>query len=390
MLTGKPPFDGNTLEELLYKHVTAAPPSMRASLEPSGHGALDDVVQRLLQKDPKDRYGSAREVASALAELESTSPLSRRPAKTAPSQRDAGAVDPTIQAQLERAIVAGAPLYNAGDHAGCAELYASVARALADAPTTSTPVAARLAAALGRAGARTSATDAAWDLRYAFDDLLAPAIVDVQKLSGFARDLAVFDAIAARREAQGQVEILGDYHLAFARLVGMRARERMAQGEGGPASGDVGWIRGIEEAVREAERQGGGAAAKNLVEPVLRAIGPRRSAARTVIPQLSTSVRTEIARLGVPAEASDRILRAIRAGAPAFNEGRPDICARVYREAACEVVAFCRADASSAPIADHVARAIDEADRRTTPTDAAWVLRYAFDAVLATASSAQT
>lgn len=384
MLTGTPPFDAPTLEELLRKHLAEVPPSLRPKLAPLGHGALADIVQRLLHKRPEDRYGSARELVSALTEasVATTPPRSRAPIPTPPVARTAGVVDVSIQEQIERAIVSGAPRYNANDHAGCAALYASVARAIADAPSTAMPVAARLNAALYRAQLRTSATDAAWDLRFAFDDLLAPALFDGSRLEGFAWDLAAFAAIAARREAQGQVEILGDYHLAFARI--LAARARAASAEGGPASGDVGWVRRLEEAVREADQLGGGAAAKNVVEPVVWGIGPGRSPARTIIPQLSTSIRTEIAQAGVPPEATDRILRAIRAGAPAFNEGRPDVCARVYREAACEIVTFCGADPSNAAIAAHVRRAIDEADRRTHPSDAAWVLRYAFDGVLAT------
>ncbi|HEY3359799.1 MAG TPA: BREX system ATP-binding domain-containing protein [Polyangia bacterium] len=65
-LAGRPPFVAATIGELLRQHLTLPPPSLR----PLGHAvprALDDVVHRLLEKDPRDRYQSA---AAVLADLE--------------------------------------------------------------------------------------------------------------------------------------------------------------------------------------------------------------------------------------------------------------------------------------------------------------------------------
>jgi PAS domain S-box-containing protein len=65
-LAGRPVFGGETVSEVLRQHVTEPVPGLRSL----GHvvpAALDDVVQRLLMKEPADRYGSAR---AALADLD--------------------------------------------------------------------------------------------------------------------------------------------------------------------------------------------------------------------------------------------------------------------------------------------------------------------------------
>ena len=64
-LAGHPPFTGETVGEVLRQHVTARPPELR-SLGLAVPRALDEVVQRLLRKDPRDRYQSA---AAVLADL---------------------------------------------------------------------------------------------------------------------------------------------------------------------------------------------------------------------------------------------------------------------------------------------------------------------------------
>jgi tetratricopeptide (TPR) repeat protein len=65
-LAGRPPFQGTTIGEVLRQHLTARPPELR------GFGravprALDEVVRRLLRKDPAERYQSAE---AALADLD--------------------------------------------------------------------------------------------------------------------------------------------------------------------------------------------------------------------------------------------------------------------------------------------------------------------------------
>ncbi len=62
MLTGLPPFDAESFTILLRKHLLASVPRLPASVPP--HVAT--VVYRLLEKEPKDRFQTAREASEAL------------------------------------------------------------------------------------------------------------------------------------------------------------------------------------------------------------------------------------------------------------------------------------------------------------------------------------
>jgi signal transduction histidine kinase/tetratricopeptide (TPR) repeat protein len=64
-LAGHPPFQGTSVGAVLREHVTAAPPDLRG-LGLDVPGAVDEIVQRLLRKDPRDRYQSAE---GALADV---------------------------------------------------------------------------------------------------------------------------------------------------------------------------------------------------------------------------------------------------------------------------------------------------------------------------------
>lgn len=64
-LTGRPPFDGQTIGEVLRQHMTVAPSEIRR-LGLGVPRALDEVVQRLLRKDPRDRYQTADGVKADL------------------------------------------------------------------------------------------------------------------------------------------------------------------------------------------------------------------------------------------------------------------------------------------------------------------------------------
>jgi two-component system sensor kinase len=65
-LAGRPVFGAETVGEVLRQHVTEPVPGLR-SLGKAVPGALDRVVQRLLMKEPADRYASAR---AALADVD--------------------------------------------------------------------------------------------------------------------------------------------------------------------------------------------------------------------------------------------------------------------------------------------------------------------------------
>jgi serine/threonine-protein kinase len=66
MLTGRPPFIGDTLPEVYSAVLNDAPPAAD-SLRPGVPVGLDDVVQRCLEKDPAQRFCDVADLAEALA-----------------------------------------------------------------------------------------------------------------------------------------------------------------------------------------------------------------------------------------------------------------------------------------------------------------------------------
>ncbi|GEM_PF-3144286 len=66
LLTGKPPFPGATLVEKIIARSSGDPPSVR-SLRPDVPAGLDAVIQRLMAREPEQRYQSPMEAAQALA-----------------------------------------------------------------------------------------------------------------------------------------------------------------------------------------------------------------------------------------------------------------------------------------------------------------------------------
>ncbi|HWO08034.1 MAG TPA: protein kinase [Polyangiaceae bacterium] len=66
MLTGRPPFLGDTLPAVYSAVLNHSPPQVD-SLRPGVPTGLDDVVQRCLEKDPARRFGDVAALAEALA-----------------------------------------------------------------------------------------------------------------------------------------------------------------------------------------------------------------------------------------------------------------------------------------------------------------------------------
>jgi len=64
-LTGRPPFEGRTDPEL-WKAIQSVRPVAPSLVNPKAPGALDAVVLKLLEKDPKDRFQSGNELAQAI------------------------------------------------------------------------------------------------------------------------------------------------------------------------------------------------------------------------------------------------------------------------------------------------------------------------------------
>lgn len=65
MIAGRPPFEGETTRQLVVKHLTEAPPSLR-SFRPECPDRLAEVVERCLAKEPADRWEDAFALLRAL------------------------------------------------------------------------------------------------------------------------------------------------------------------------------------------------------------------------------------------------------------------------------------------------------------------------------------
>jgi serine/threonine-protein kinase len=65
MLTGRPPFQGNTAHAVLAGHVADRPEPIRR-INPSVPRDLAEAVERCLEKRPEDRFQSASELSTAL------------------------------------------------------------------------------------------------------------------------------------------------------------------------------------------------------------------------------------------------------------------------------------------------------------------------------------
>src|SRR6266566_3025229 len=81
ILTGQPPFTGQTPVEVLLKHVRQQSPSAR-SLDASISDAVDGVLHMALQKRSDDRFASAEEFSTALAVAVSVAPVASPVAKS--------------------------------------------------------------------------------------------------------------------------------------------------------------------------------------------------------------------------------------------------------------------------------------------------------------------
>ena len=112
-LAGRPPFQGKSVGEVLRQHMTIQPAELR-SLGLSVPRVLDEIIQRLLRKDPRDRYQTAEAVvadleviAEALERGESEPALvvglhDRRHTLTEPAFVGRGQELAALQAQLKR------------------------------------------------------------------------------------------------------------------------------------------------------------------------------------------------------------------------------------------------------------------------------------------------
>ena len=361
MLTGAPPFDAPTVLQLGQLHLLSEPEPLRKR-RPEVSVKLAALVHKLLAKDAKDRYQSASALLEGPARP-AAKPVQKRPV-----------VDRAFIHRITDAVMRSAPLYNAGDHAGCYQMCRDVAEDLLRSALEreSTAVAARLGTALERSS-QMDPTRASWELRYGFEDLLHAASAQAAgppDEDPVMAELRVADAVAARRYQAGHLDIVGDYYFTFARQLAGRLQR----------SGQHPLICArIERAVEQAAAAGGGQRALTGLSEALQGLrlGHEEAArANTALPPVSLH--------GCPrlADFARRIVRAIAVGTPAFNAGDIAACARLFRQTASLVILEIGADQGCSPVAARLQLALDES-KKQPDEQAAWTLRRAFDDLLA-------
>jgi hypothetical protein len=65
MLTGRPPFEGDTLVEVLSAHMTQAPTPLSEAATEKVSPELESIVMRCLEKDPQKRFADAGDLKAA-------------------------------------------------------------------------------------------------------------------------------------------------------------------------------------------------------------------------------------------------------------------------------------------------------------------------------------
>jgi len=107
MTTGRVPFDGESVGEILMKHMTAAPDLSRVP------PPIREVVAKSLEKNPQKRYATINEMIAALPASDST--VERMPAVASPV--DAGSKAPPVQATPVDGMTPGVGLAQLGSTA---------------------------------------------------------------------------------------------------------------------------------------------------------------------------------------------------------------------------------------------------------------------------------
>ena len=85
-LTGKKPFESNSIAGYLSMHLTKDPPRPR-DIDPNAPQLLEQICVKLMQKDPKNRYNTAEEVLQVLNDKKHLPKIVGRTAELATFQR---------------------------------------------------------------------------------------------------------------------------------------------------------------------------------------------------------------------------------------------------------------------------------------------------------------
>ena len=109
MLTGRPPFTGDSPVAVAYKHVQETPQPPRAR-NPRIPGALEAIVLQAMAKDTAERYASAEDLRSDLGRFRQGSPVSAQTVAAAPlaAEPTRAVAAPLLDPGATRAIPAAA------------------------------------------------------------------------------------------------------------------------------------------------------------------------------------------------------------------------------------------------------------------------------------------
>ncbi len=108
LLTGEPPFTGDTPVAVAYQHVREDPRSP-SELNPSVPPALDAVVLKALSKNPANRYQSAAEMRADLVRVRNGEPVHAPLVMSEHERTHMMAHDGATQAMATRRLDAGGP-----------------------------------------------------------------------------------------------------------------------------------------------------------------------------------------------------------------------------------------------------------------------------------------
>ena len=98
MLAGRPPFIGPTAVSIAMQHASVVPPPLR-QFNVTVPPAVEQIVQRALEKEPENRYGSAAEMQQALRDCARELSLAARrtPVPVPPQNVPPGTPEPPLE-----------------------------------------------------------------------------------------------------------------------------------------------------------------------------------------------------------------------------------------------------------------------------------------------------
>jgi serine/threonine protein kinase len=112
MVTGSPPFDGDSSQEIVGKHL-ADPPPEASQVNAQVPNWMSQVIIRCLAKTPDERYQSAADVAEALTSNAATAPATGSDARaqldSSPAHVDPAAATEVVPSEERRSAAMPAP-----------------------------------------------------------------------------------------------------------------------------------------------------------------------------------------------------------------------------------------------------------------------------------------